>query len=243
MPSGMLLIRSFSAGSDSPENCEASFWRQRPRRPLAAPLLRLTGRTEAVGRRGRIVDGRRGRIVLRDGAGNIRTRTLIPGRIHGGDRDAVDRGSRQTRHLDADRLVGWRVRGRARDLKEGAAGARCVGCAVVKAVEGELCQRTSIGVRGGRGPGGSEDAGVARGGHQEDSVERQSDRAKPADTPRTKPFCILSSHELILPRSNGERAKGNKTRRHGNGSLTALRSPVNPQRSGLLVERTSRWTR
>src|SRR2546425_4677186 len=60
--------------------------------------------------------------------------------------------------------------------------------------EGDVFQRTPAGVRGGRGPGSIDDAGVARGGHQEDSVERQSNRPKPADTPRTKPFCILSPH-------------------------------------------------
>src|SRR4029450_2255172 len=68
------------------------------------------------------------------------------------------------------------------------------GRAVVNAIEGDVFQRTLAGIRGGRGPGTIDDAGVARGGHQEDSVERQSNRPRPADTPRTKPFCILSPH-------------------------------------------------
>jgi hypothetical protein len=36
-------------------------------------------------------------IAPRDGAGNGRTRALLPVRIHGGDRHAVGRASRQTR--------------------------------------------------------------------------------------------------------------------------------------------------
>src|SRR5262249_21189372 len=77
---------------------------------------------------------------------------LRPRCIHGGDRDAVDPASPQTGELNADRLVEWRHRGRARDLQESVAGARRVGRAVVKTIESKLRQWTSIGVRGRRVP-------------------------------------------------------------------------------------------
>jgi hypothetical protein len=68
--------------------------------------------------------GSDGGIALRDGAGDGRTRALLPVRIHGGDRDAVGRASRQTRELEAERLIRWRDQGRGRDLNEAAARAR-----------------------------------------------------------------------------------------------------------------------
>src|SRR5438445_428199 len=82
--------------------------------------------------------------------------------------------------------------------------------AVVHAKESQVCQRAPIGVRNGRGPGSSEDASVGRRGHHEASTEHQSDQSRPADAPRAKSVCVLSSHQVILPSSKSELAKGNE---------------------------------
>jgi hypothetical protein len=78
---------------------------------------------------------------------------------------------------------------------------------------------------------------MARGGHQEDSVERQSDRAKPADATRTRPFCNLSLHVLGSPGSTGELAKGaNAQERQSFGD------GVNPPGESTMIRAASRGT-
>src|SRR5262245_9747008 len=165
----------------------SAFGQTSPPRPVYRSVTRIAGAggrvSHGTGTRNRGAGGRNGGIVVRNGVGDSRTRALVPLRIHGGDRNAVVSASRQPCELEADFFVCCRYRARARDLNEGATRTRRIEYAVVHTKESQVCQRAPIGIRDGYGPRHAEGAGVARSGRQEDPTQRQSNHAKPANTP------------------------------------------------------------
>src|SRR5438093_13136155 len=105
-----------------------------------------------------------------------RTVALIAARVHRGDRTGVEKAGGEPSKPEGYGLIRSRAWRRGYHFYERWSGTGRVRGSVVDAIGRQVGQRTSVGIRGGRDPGGVEDPGFHRDSRQESSAERQTER-------------------------------------------------------------------